>query len=109
MRVLFAPEVRIYLYELSEVLFEKEYFGFEETAVRYVRELIFEIRDSLPAKLKKTAPAYFDRYGKNMYYAVFRKNKNTQWYVFFTLYDDNGELIHLVRYISNNHMIAQLL
>jgi hypothetical protein len=44
-----------------------------------------------------------------MFYATFKKNKSTQWYVFFNIYADNGEAIYLVRYISNNHMIAQFL
>ena len=33
----------------------------------------------------------------------------TQWYVFFTQYYAEGEIIYLVRYISNNHMIAKYL
>jgi hypothetical protein len=61
-------------------LFEKEYFGFEDAAVKYVRELIHEIRDALPNRLKRPVPAHFNQYGKDMYYAVFKKNKNTQWF-----------------------------
>jgi hypothetical protein len=109
MKVLFSPSVRLYFQELADLLFEKEYFGFEDAAVGYVRELIYEIRDTLPNRLKYPAPTCFDRYGKNMYYAVFKKNKNTQWYAFFTIYAENGETIYLVRYINNNHMIAHLL
>ena len=109
MKVLFSPEVRLYFRELTDILFEKEYFGFEDSAVQYVRDLIFEIRDTLPKCNKKLAPVYFNRYGKNMYYAAFRKNKRTQWYVFFTQFKDNDEIIYLVRYMSNNHMIAQYL
>jgi len=33
---------------MEEILYEKEYFGFEDSAIQYVRELIFEIRDTLP-------------------------------------------------------------
>lgn len=36
-------------------------------------------------------------------------HETTQWYVFFTKYQDNGETIYLVRYISNNHVIAKYL
>lgn len=82
MKVLFLPEVRQYFKELEDILFEKEYFGFEDSAVQYVRELIFDIENSLPARMEKKAPPYFNRYGKNMCYASFRKNKATQWYVF---------------------------
>lgn len=109
MKILFLPEVRMYFQELQDILFEKEYFGFEESAVQYVRELIFDIETTLPEKVSKIAPPYFNRYGKELRYASFRKNRNTQWYVFFNKYRGNGEVIYLVRYISNNHMIAQYL
>ena len=109
MKVLFLPEVRMYFQELQDILFEKEYFGFEESAVQYVRDLIFDIEATLPERLSKIAPPYFNRYGKELRYASFRKNRNTQWYVFFNKYRENGEVIYLVRYISNNHMIAQYL
>ena len=45
----------------------------------------------------------------NMYYTIFKKSKNTQWYVFFRVYKEKGEVIYQVRYISNNHVIAQYL
>ena len=109
MKVLFLPEVRMYFRELQDILFEKEYFGFEESAVQYVRDLIFDIEATLPERVSKIAPPYFNRYGKELRYASFRKNRNTQWYVFFNKYRENGEVIYLVRYISNNHMIAQYL
>lgn len=107
MKVLFLPEVRTHFRELSEILFQKDYFGFEEYAINYVRELIFDIESSLPRKLSKPAPPYFNRYGKNMRYSIFKKDKATQWYVFFTKHTKDNELIYLVRYISNNHVTAQ--
>lgn len=48
-------------------------------------------------------------YGKDLYYATFKKNKHTQWYVFFNVYEKKEETIYLVRYISNNHVISQYL
>ncbi len=105
MEVLITKEVNDYLVELISTLYEEGYFGFEDSAVKYVFELYDDIKVSLPHKLKKKAPAYFDRYGKELYYAVYRKNRNTQWYVFFQY--ENG--IYLVRYIGNNHSIAQYL
>ena len=107
MKVLFLPEVRQYLKELQDILFEKEYFGFEELAVQYVRDLILDIEETLPIRPSREAPACFSRYGEGMRYASFRKNRETQWYVFFNKYRDKDETIYLVRYISNNHVIAQ--
>ncbi len=109
MKVLFLPEVRQYLKELHGILFEKEYFGFEESAVQYVRDLILDIEETLPIRVSKEAPACFNRYGTGMRYTSFRKNRNTQWYVFFNKYREKDEVIYLVRYISNNHAIAQYL
>jgi hypothetical protein len=48
MKVLFLPEVRVYFEELSVILYQKEYFGFFESALRYTDELFSEIENSLP-------------------------------------------------------------
>ena len=85
-RIIALPTVRLYLRELVQTLYDKGYFGFH-----------------------KPAPPYFDRYGRHMLYAAFRKNKGTQWYVFFNLYRRGEEIIYLIRYINNNHFIAQYL
>jgi len=109
MKVLVLPEVRQYLYELSQILYEKNYFSFLDSSEKYVEELFEDIETTLPNRPKRMAPPYFDRYGKKMFYAIFRKNKTTQWYVFFNIYEIKDGLIYLVRYISNNHVIAHLL
>ena len=46
-----------------------------------------------------------------MYYASFKKNQQTTWYVFFTIhYDDASDTqTFVIKYISNNHMIAKYL
>lgn len=104
MRTIFLPEVLDYFNELTKSLYEKGYFGFEENALKYVDELIEDIETSLHLKLKKPAPLQFIKFGKNMYYCAFKKNRNTTWYVFFTIYQVNNERVYLVRYISNNHI-----
>jgi hypothetical protein len=109
MKVLFLPEVEDYLYGLMEVLYRKEYFGFKESAFEYVADLKNDIETTIHTHQKRLAPPYFERYGKNMHYAVFSRNRQTQWYVFFTVYGHKGEIVCLVRYISNNHVIAQYL
>lgn len=108
-KVVFLPEVRSYFMTLSEILYNKEYFGFEESAIQYVEDLFYEIRDTLPKRPYKPAPRYFERYGKGMSYSIFKKNRATQWFVFFNIYENQDEFIYLVRYISNNHLIAHRL
>jgi hypothetical protein len=109
MKILVLPEVRQYFNELSQILYEKDYFGYLEASEKYVEDLFEAIKTTLPNRKKCYAPSYFERYGKDMYYSVFRKNKHTLWYVFFNIYEDERELIYLVRHISNNHVIAQFL
>ena len=109
MKVLFLPEVENYLFEIIETLYQKEYFGFKESAVKYVTSLEDDIRQNLFSKIKRPAPPIFNKYGKKLLYSVFTKSKTTQWYVFFNVYQDNGETIFVIRYINNNHTIAQFL
>ncbi|GHT54076.1 hypothetical protein FACS189451_00900 [Bacteroidia bacterium] len=106
--VIFIPEVRQYFKDLVPILYEKGYFSFEDTAHKYVNELIEDIRVNLPAKFKREAPEYFTgRYGEGLYYAVFPKSRRTHWYAFFRMYQENSKLFYQVRFIANNHTIAQ--
>jgi len=107
MNVRFATQTLDYLEELVTILYQKGYFSWLDTSEKYVDELVCDIIITLPLCPHKPAPKYFARYGKNMYYAAFRKNKQTTWYAFFSKYNDNGNMIYLVRYIANNHIVAQ--
>ena len=109
MKITVLPEVEKYLECLKKILFENEYFGFEQTAQKYVDDLFLDIKTNLSVYPKKIAPKYFERYGKDMYYVKFKKNNNTQWYVFFNMYMEMGEIVYVIRYIANNHLIAQYL
>ena len=108
-RVVAIPEVIDYLNELVDILYEKQYFSFEDSSVDYVVEIFEDIITNLPVKPSKPAPIKFDKYRKNMEYAAFRKNKHTTWYVFFDVYKEYEEKIFLVRHIENNHTAAQYL
>ena len=107
MRVLFVPEIQDYFYELENILYGKGYFSFEDAAIKYVDDLIYDIKTNLPSKHHKPAPKHYEKYGKELYYTVFKKNKRTSWYAFFSRYAENGETVYLVRYIGNNHTEAQ--
>ncbi len=77
MNVRFAPETRDYFEELVTVLYRKGYFSWLDTSKKYVEDLVHDILTTLPNRLHKPAPPYFDRYGKGMYYASFRHNRAT--------------------------------
>ena len=96
MSVLFLPEIRKYFDELEIILYEKGYFSYEENAHEYVDDLFFDIKRNLPKCLHKRAPERYAKYGKDVHYASFVKNKRTTWYAFFTKYQaDNNEIIYL--------------
>jgi len=109
MKVLVIPRALDYIESLVPILYENGYFSYEEDAQKYIKNLYDDIKTILPVRIHRPAPKYFNKYGKNMKYAFFKKNNNTTWYVFFKLYNKNGEKIFLVRYIANNHTIAQYL
>ncbi len=109
MTITFLPEVRLYIAELSHILYYNNYFGSNDSAKKYVRELWADILADMPNLPKKTAPPSFNRFGMNMNYVSFRKNKHTCWYVFFDEYEVNGEIVFQIRHITNNHVIAQYL
>ncbi len=103
--IIFERSVELYLQELVFTLYEKEYFGFKEDAQDYVKWIISTILNELERTPRKIAPPYFKKYGKGLYYSKFKRNSNTQWYVFFN-YENN---IYHIRYIGNNHNCSQFL
>jgi hypothetical protein len=105
MKILALPEVRQYFYELSKILYNNDYFGHLESAEKYIDELFADIENNLHHKQKKKAPEYFSKYGNNLYYAVFKKNNTTQWYVFFETYVE--QQTYVITYIGNNHTVSQ--
>ena len=107
MSVLFLPEISQQFVELAEILYDKGYMSFLDTALEYSNSLFCDIQATLPQKVHRKAPAWFDRYGKGMSYASYPKSKHTTWYVFFNVFEVGGEVVYLVRYMSNNHVIAQ--
>jgi len=106
MKVLFLPEVVDQFLELAEVLYDKGYLGFRDAAQEYSEQLFRDIHTNLPIKVKKGAPAYFERYGTDLFYSAFPRNKQTVWYVFYSVHEVGGETIYLVRHLTNNHVIA---
>lgn len=77
MKVLFAPEVEEDLYELIEVLIEKDYLGTYPFAISYVEELMADIQQNIHSKLKKKASLFFERYGEDMHSVTYQRNSNT--------------------------------
>jgi len=105
MKIVFLPVFVDIVVELVDVLINMKYFSYEAEAQEYVDELYNDIENKLPLKPKKKAPQYFEKkYGKGVYYAVFKRNKQTSWYVFYRMFTVNEELVYEVIHITNNHV-----
>ncbi|MCD7932525.1 MAG: hypothetical protein LUH15_14885 [Tannerellaceae bacterium] len=107
MRFRYAKTARLYIYELTEILYSKHYFSFRDSAIHYVDTLLDEMESTIHIKQKYKAPAYFSRYGKDLLYVCYPKNKRITWYFFFTYHPDDD--IYFIRYITNNHVAGHLL
>ena len=82
------------LFDLVFTLYKKEYFGFMESSTDYVAR-IFEFIRSIP--IQKYKHTYNKKFGA--YYAIFKANENTTWYLIFDKLDDK----YFVNEITNNH------
>lgn len=105
MQVIYSKDVSSFLNELIDILYEKEYFGFKESAYEYVDWLFEQIETSIHRKIRKPAPVYFAKYASNLSYVSYKRNSNTTWYVFFKEYENT----YYVFYIGNNHSCSQYL
>lgn len=95
--IIIGKAVVIFLKELTATLFQKEYFGFLETAEDYVNDLIDGMYMQLYSENHYEAPAALKHYGN--YYVKIKGSKRTTWYVFF----DKNESRYFIEFITNNH------
>ena len=109
MSVLFLPEVVDQFLELTQILYDKGYLNSKDAAIEYSEQLFRDIQTKLPLKVKKGAPAHFERYGTNLLYSSFKHSRHTTWYVLYSAYDIGDDTVFLVRHLTNNHVIAHRL
>lgn len=95
--VIFAPSVISFLDDLVVILYKKEYFGFIESAEKYVDD----IYDAVPERIKKSphkkTPKLIKYLGSE--YIFYKSNARTTWYVFFEKRNQN----YLITVIINNY------
>ena len=99
----YEDSVTDYFNNLTESLFEDEYFGLIESALQYVTDLKEYVEQYISCLPKYPAPSYFSKYQSDMQYIMYNPNKRTTWHLFF-LQDDNH---YLICYITNNHFEGQ--
>lgn len=95
--IILHQKVTDYLEELVEILFQQDYFGFEENAQDYVYKIYDFIEFELANFPSKKTPTNIQEIGSQ--YVFYKVNQTTTWYIFF---EKEGNRI-LVTYISNNH------
>lgn len=83
--------------ELTEILFEKEYFGFRIECFNYTSKIYDFVEDYIDFPISKKSPEKFQKFGKK--YLKYKANQHTLWYIFFNQKDNR----FLVNYILNNH------
>jgi hypothetical protein len=99
----YHKDVLQYLDGLVDVLIEKGYLSFYESAAQYVEDLVNYVSNNIAVCRHRTAPSYFCTYGEGMLYITYKRSQRTTWYIFF---QKTGEH-YFIRYITNNHVAAQ--
>jgi len=104
-RVVFHENVKLLFFELIDILYQKEYFGYLNEAKEYVSQIEQYFTTEIPKLhqlgLTKKAMPYFTRYGENLFFAAYRKTKSrTTWYAFYEVF---GNRYFKVVHIINNH------
>ncbi len=92
--IILLPEVISKLNQLVNILYEKEYFGFIDSAFNYANNIYDFIYTIPQQRYKLTANKKL-----GTYYCSFKANRNTTWYITFDKQDNR----YLIQDISNNH------
>ena len=105
--VVFSENVKLLFFELIDILYQEEYFGFLDEAKEYVSEIEQHFRTEIPKLhrlgLSKKAMPYFSKYGEDLFFIAYRRSKTrTTWYAFYQVFDESYfKVVH----ITNNHTI----
>lgn len=93
-QVIFSKSVELFL---KDVLYEENYFGFEDDAKLYVTEIILYImHHDFKTNVRNTSLS-LRKFGKK--FIKYKANNNTSWYIFF----DQKDQKFLINHIINNH------
>ena len=106
--VVYTKQVLLQFEDSIKQLVERGYFGDEEYAVDYMRDIFRYFALNLQNAALIDAPSSFDRYkvdGKQLRYARYRKSSRTTWYAFFEELDN----VYSIVYLGNNSLIGHLL
>ena len=95
--IIYLPNVELFLNELVDILFEKEYFGFKQDAINYTQKIKIFIEENISNYTIKISPEEFKNFGEK--YIVYKANNHTSWYIFFS----QEAQYFFIKFITNNH------
>lgn len=95
--ILYSPRTEKYLTHLINILYEKEYFSYLDSAKQYVSLIKINFETAIQLNQYKPTPELLSKHGN--FYIAYNANKRTAWYAFFVKKDNK----FLVRYITNSH------
>ena len=106
--VVYTKQALLQFEESVKELVEQGYFGEEDYAIMYMRDIFRYFALNLQNSVSVAAPEYFNRQcvdGKTLYYVRYRKNAHTTWYAFY----EELENVYSIVYLANNKLIGHLL
>ena len=92
--VIILQDVENDIFNLIEILYKQEYFGFVESAELYVLNIIDFIYNIPSQKRKLTTNSKHSKY-----YCTYKHNSHTSWYISFDIEND----LYNVKKVTNNH------
>ena len=95
--VIISHAVILYLDELINQLYHKEYFGFIESADNYVDSIYDFIENDIHNFPKKTTPKKLSYLGTH--FIFYNSNNRTTWFIFFEIKSNH----YYISGILNNH------
>jgi len=98
-KIKYHKNVLLFLDELIDILIEKEYFSYYESSVQYIEDLVYYVEKNISLLHHKKAPVYFSKYGSELFYITYQRNKQTTWYILF----QKSKQSYFIRHIINNH------
>ncbi|MFY8186505.1 MAG: hypothetical protein ACOVLC_00975 [Flavobacterium sp.] len=96
-KIIISKEVVDDLNQLVKTLFYEDYFTFESSAQMYVSHIYDFLEFDLISFPHKSTPKNLKKLGS--YYAFYKPNSSTTWFVFFEKYE--SEIF--IKYLTNNH------
>lgn len=95
--IIFSEEFHQSIEDLVEILFVKNFFGFEEDCQNYGDRIYDFVINNIVLPNSKISPENFQKYGRK--YLRYDAKNQTSWYIFFHQKDHR----FLVNHILNNH------